>query len=98
MRAVGVAAWWLLPTKPNWASTKQNFWAPHVIRDPSSQRYLMYYSAEPDTSPGKCLAVAMSSAPQGPFVESGSPMLCDDGFEHIDPMAIDDPKTGMPLL
>jgi len=85
-----------LPDKPAWARTKQNFWAPHVTA--SDERYFMYYSAEPDESTGKCLAVAVSSAPQGPFVDSGSPLMCGGGFEHIDPMAFDDPKTGMPLL
>jgi arabinan endo-1,5-alpha-L-arabinosidase len=88
-----------LPVKPSWAGTKQNFWAPHVIHHPPSGRYLMYYSAEPDASSGgKCLAVAVSRAPRGPFVDSGTPMLCGQGFEHIDPMAFDDPKTGTSLL
>ena len=34
--------------KPNWASTTQDFWAPHVVRD--GRRYIMYFSAKPDTS------------------------------------------------
>src|SRR5206468_6080049 len=32
-----------LPNKPAWASTTQDFWAPHVQR--AGARYIMYYSA-----------------------------------------------------
>ena len=87
-----------LPAKPRWSARKQKFWAPHVIFDASQRRYLMYYSAEPDDADGKCLAVATSGNPAGPFVDTGSPMLCGEGIEHIDPMAFDDPGTGMRLL
>jgi arabinan endo-1,5-alpha-L-arabinosidase len=87
-----------LPRKPKWGTRKQVFWAPHVIFDRELKRYFMYYSAEPDDAEGKCLAVATSDVPVGPFVDAGKPMLCGDGFEHIDPMAFDDPKTGKHLL
>ena len=85
-----------LPRKPDWAATKQNFWAPHVHYD--GQRYIMYFSAEPDAAGGKCLAVAVSSAPTGPFADTGTPLRCGSGIEHIDPMAFDDPQTGKRLL
>jgi arabinan endo-1,5-alpha-L-arabinosidase len=85
-----------MPTKPRWASRTQNFWAPHVIRE--GDTYFMYYSAERDTAKGKCLAVATSLAPGGPFADSGAPLLCGEGIEHIDPMAFDDPATGKRLL
>lgn len=85
-----------LPRKPSWAASKQYFWAPHVLHD--GARYIMYYSAEPDAATGKCLAVAVSAAPAGPFVDTGSPLLCGEGTEHIDPMAFDDPVTGGRLL
>jgi arabinan endo-1,5-alpha-L-arabinosidase len=87
-----------LPRKPGWAATKQNLWAPHVIHDPQRNAYFMYYSAEPDHARGKCLAVAVSGSPLGPFEDSGSPMICGHGNEHIDPMAFDDPQTGKRLL
>ena len=87
-----------LPEKPRWAATKQAIWAPHVVRDPESRRYVMYYSAEPDRSEGKCLAVATAELPAGPFADSGEPLLCGERFEHIDPMAFDDPRTGKRLL
>ena len=64
-----------LPQKPVWASRKQAFWAPHVVYDAQRSRYVMYYSAEPDAASGKCLAVAVSSVPQGPFADAGGPLL-----------------------
>lgn len=87
-----------LPLKPGWGKTKQNFWAPHVLYDPRKDLYFMYYSAEPDEARGKCLAVATAARPHGPFVDSGKPMLCGRGIEHIDPMAFDDPRSGKRLL
>lgn len=87
-----------LPVKPEWGRTKQWFWAPHVLYDAGSGRYFMYYSAEPDDARGKCLAVATATRPEGPFVDSGKPLLCGSGIEHIDPMAFDDPQTGRRLL
>ena len=88
-----------LPAKPGWASRTQDFWAPHVQRD--GPRYIMYFSAKPDTSDerhGLCLAVATSATPWGPFVDMGHPLKCGQGFVNIDPMAFDDPATGKHLL
>lgn len=85
-----------LPVKPRWAATTQNFWAPHVVFD--GARYIMYYSAEPAGAKGKCLATAVSAGPAGPFTDSGGPLLCGEGIEHIDPMAFDDPQSGRRLL
>jgi arabinan endo-1,5-alpha-L-arabinosidase len=87
-----------LPGKPAWALAKQAFWAPHVLYDVELKKYFMYYSAEPDQQRGKCLAVATSEHPAGPFADSGAPLVCGDGLEHIDPMAFDDPQTGKRLL
>jgi arabinan endo-1,5-alpha-L-arabinosidase len=88
-----------LPAKPSWASTTQDFWAPHVIRD--GARYVMYFSAKPDSADeqhGLCLAVASAASPAGPFVDMGHPLQCGEGFVNIDPMAFDDPATGKRLL
>ena len=88
-----------LPVKPAWASKTQDFWAPHVLRDRS--RYIMYYSAKPDTSDerhGVCLAVATAKSPAGPFTDMGHPLRCGETFVNIDPMAFDDPATGKHLL
>ncbi len=85
-----------LPVKPVWANQTQNFWAPHVTQ--VGNTYYMYYSADPNTKAGLCLAVAVSNSPAGPFVDSGKPLKCGTSFINIDPMAYDDPKTGKRLL
>lgn len=88
-----------LPAKPSWASKTQDFWAPDVVREGS--RYIMYYSAKPDTADerhGLCLAVATAERPEGPFTDMGKPLQCGEGFVNIDPMAFDDPATGKRLL
>lgn len=87
-----------LPEKPAWGRAKQWFWAPHVLYDPALRIYFMYYSAEPDDAQGKCLAIATSDRPEGPFVDKGTPLLCGRGIENIDPMAFDDPASGRRLL
>ncbi len=85
-----------LPVKPSWANQTQNFWAPHVVF--ADNRYLMYYSADPNSQTGLCLAVASASSPAGPFTDKGAPLKCGSGFVNIDPMAFDDPNTGKHLL
>lgn len=90
-----------LPQKPVWASNTQDFWAPDVSFH--NGRYHLYYSAKPDaalTDParGLCLAVATAENPQGPFFDSGAPLLCGEGFVNIDPFAFEDPATGKRLL
>lgn len=87
-----------LPEKPHWARHKRILWAPDVVYDTTSGTYVMYYSAEPDATRGKCVAVATATAPQGPFHDVGTPLVCGPGFENIDPMAFDDPGTGRHLL
>jgi arabinan endo-1,5-alpha-L-arabinosidase len=88
-----------LPAKPSWAAGTQDFWAPHVQRD--GPRYIMYFSAKPDTSDerhGMCLGIATSPSPLGPFIDIGHPLRCGSGFVNIDPMAFDDPESGKHLL
>jgi arabinan endo-1,5-alpha-L-arabinosidase len=101
-RSRDLARWDLLgdalPEKPAWGARKQWFWAPHVLYDAQRRTYFLYYSAEPDDARGKCLAVATSKEPRGPFVDAGRPLLCGEGIEHIDPMAFDDPGSGRRLL
>jgi arabinan endo-1,5-alpha-L-arabinosidase len=88
-----------LPQKPAWAATSQRFWAPDVSRHPDG-RYLMYYSAQPnDPAVGLCLGVAVAERPEGPFRDSGQPLLAGGpGFENIDPMRFVDPADGRQWL
>lgn len=85
-----------LPLKPSWAQTTQAFWAPHIHF--ANSKYYLYYSADPDTRDGLCLAVAVANSPQGPFVDSGKPLACGPSFSNIDPMAYFDHETKKTLL
>jgi arabinan endo-1,5-alpha-L-arabinosidase len=85
-----------LPVKPVWANQTQKFWAPHVSQH--GDAFYLYYSADPNTLTGLCLAVATAKHPQGPFTDIGKPLKCGKSFVNIDPMAYDDPRTGKRLL
>lgn len=86
-----------LPVAPTWANT--HYWAPHVLFDSTLRKYVLFYSGESvSDSTGKCLGVAYADRPEGPFTDKGTPLICGEGFEHIDPMAITDPLTGKKLL
>jgi arabinan endo-1,5-alpha-L-arabinosidase len=85
-----------LPNKPEWASTTQDFWAPHVVED--GGRFYMYYSALPNDRQGMGIGVAISDNPLGPFIDKGAPLVYGHGFVNIDPFAFDDPQTGQKLL
>ncbi|WP_181304539.1 glycoside hydrolase family 43 protein [Rufibacter sp. XAAS-G3-1] len=85
-----------LPAKPNWAT--KDFWAPHVLFDSTLQKYVLFYSGEKGRDTGKCLGVAFSDKPEGPFIDKGAPLICGGGFVNIDPFAFVDPKTGKKLL
>lgn len=80
----------VMPGKPSWGSTKQNFWAPHVE---GTGPYYLYFSGELETG-GMCIGVATSPTPQGPFVDVGKPIKCGPGFEVIDPFVFTDPSSG----
>ena len=60
----------MLPTKPSWAHTTWNFWAPHVAPNPQST-WVMYFAAQHDTG-GMCIGVATASGPGGPSVISST--------------------------
>lgn len=86
-----------LPQKPSWAS--KDFWAPHVLFDKVNMQYYLYYSGEsPDSEVGKCIGVAISKNPEGPFVDIGKPLISGESFVNIDPMAFDDPLSGRKYL
>jgi arabinan endo-1,5-alpha-L-arabinosidase len=85
-----------LPIKPAWANQTQKFWAPHVSQ--FGDTFYLYYSADPNTLTGLCLAVATAKSPRGPFTDSGQPLKCGESFINIDPMAFDDQRTGKRLL
>ncbi|MGY3051988.1 arabinan endo-1,5-alpha-L-arabinosidase [Pedobacter sp. UYEF25] len=84
----------VLPVKPIWAKSTQDFWAPHVLFDDENQQFVLFFSAKSDDSKfDKCIGVAFSSKPEGPFVSTERPIVSGPGFENIDPFAIRDKKT-----
>jgi arabinan endo-1,5-alpha-L-arabinosidase len=85
-----------LPSKPEWASTTQDFWAPHVLED--GGRFYLYYSALPNDRQGMAIGVAISDNPLGPFTDKGSPLIYGHWLVNIDPFAFYDPQTGKKLL
>lgn len=87
-----------LPKKPKWASNTQGFWAPDVFFDNRLNKFVMFFSADPNELTGKCLGVAYADNPLGPFKDKGEPLLCGSGFRNIDPKGFVDPKTGKHLL
>ncbi len=88
-----------LPQKPVWADSTQDFWAPHVLYDSALKQYVMFFSAESDdTATDKCIGVAFSPGPTGPFIDKGTPLVSGKGFVNIDPMALIDPVTKKKIL
>ncbi len=86
-----------LPEGASWG--KSQFWAPHVTYDPALKQFIMYYSAQSKTDTlGKCIGVAFSEKPEGPFIDKGTPLISGKGYVNIDPFAMIDPQSGKKLL
>jgi GH43 family beta-xylosidase len=67
------------------------FWAPEVVEHEG--KFYMYYSGSTTPSDeSHRIRVAVADAPTGPFVDSGKPVLPDEGFT-IDPNPFLDPRT-----
>ena len=88
----------VLPQKPKWASNTQGFWAPEVFFDAKLNKFVMFFSADPNELIGKWMGVAYADNPLGPFIDKGEPLMKGPDFRCIDPKAIIDPKTGKHLL
>jgi len=67
-------------------------WAPAIaIKD---GKFYFYYSVGPQGATPSRIGVAVGTSPQGPFVDSGKPLLTGgNGFEAIDPMVFIDSKS-----
>jgi beta-xylosidase len=68
-----------LPKLPAWSSG--DTWAPEVAKTPTG--YVLYYTAHdsdirrPDSNGAQCITLAVSAAPEGPFVDSSkAPLVC----------------------
>jgi hypothetical protein len=79
-----------------WIPAGKQAWAPGVAEKNGS--FYLYYSVGPKPS---YIGVAMADSPAGPFIDSGAPLLFDDGdpgFEAIDAMVFTDPASGQSYL
>jgi Glycosyl hydrolases family 43 len=88
-----------LPQLPSWAQ-KGNTWAPSVVYDSATARFVMYYTATEITSGEQCIGEATSLTPLGPYVDTSSlPVECQLGIGgSIDPDIFTDPQTGTSSL
>ena len=77
-------------------------WAPAVAT--RNGKWYLYYSVGPQNPTPSRIGVAVASRPEGPFVDSGKPLLTGElvkdghGFEAIDPMTFVDRKSGKAYL
>lgn len=72
-------------------------WAPHMQY--ANGKYFLYYAVGPQNPTPSRLGVAICSAPQGPCIDSGKPLLTGgNGFEAIDPEVFVDPQSGKAYL
>ncbi|MEG3086771.1 family 43 glycosylhydrolase [Sphingomonas sp. PB4P5] len=78
---------------------KEHFlWAPGVAT--KDGKWYLYYSVGPQNPTPSRIGVAVASRPEGPYVDSGKPLLTGElvkdgrGFEAIDPMTYVDAKSG----
>lgn len=72
-------------------------WAPGVAQ--ANGRYYLYYSVGPQNPTPSRIGVAVADRPQGPFIDSGRPLLTGGtGFEAIDAAIFTDPSDGKRYL
>ena len=69
-----------LPTKAIWAAD-QDYWAPHVVR--KGDTYFLFYNAKTGRA-GQGIGLAISLSPEGPFVDSGQPLVYGESYINID--------------
>ena len=65
-----------LGSHPSWAQG-DDVWAPAVTKL-SATSYVLYASFVHDDTGKRCIGVATSSSPEGPFEGVGTPVVCDD--------------------
>lgn len=76
---------------------EHGLWAPSLAA--ANGHYYLYYAVGPQNPTPSRLGVAVGDRPDGPFVDSGRPLLTGGtGFEAIDPMVFVDPKSGTAYL
>jgi beta-xylosidase len=83
--------------KNNDGAPRHDLWAPGIFHE--NNKYYLYYSLGTPNAMQCKIGVAVSDTPDGKFKDIGHPLLSSSpGFQAIDPMVFDDPKTGDHLL
>lgn len=78
-------------------ASKHQLWAPGICQ--ANGKYYLYFSVGPQNPTPSRIGVAVASAPDATFVDSGKPLLTGGhGFEAIDAMVFKDPESGKHLL
>ena len=76
---------------------RHHAWGPSAIE--KNGTWFFYYSVGPQNPTPSRIGVAVGAGPQGPFRDSGKPLLTGGGgFEAIDPMVFTDPRSGKSFL
>lgn len=97
LRSADLAAWSpvgdALGAPPAWAEVgngpDDGVWAPAVLR--RGDGFLLFSSVRHRATGLRCLALATSADPAGPFADTGAPFWCDDDRNGaIDPSVLDD--------
>jgi hypothetical protein len=74
-----------MPTKPAWAASATQLWAPTVDR--FGDRWIMWFAADrvapPDPANPQCIGRAFATSPMGPFVPEASPVHCGIGGHGV---------------
>ena len=77
-------------------------WAPGVVT--RGGKWYLYFSVGPQNPTPSRIGVAVADRPQGPYRDSGAPLVTGElvhdghGFEAIDPMVFVDPRDGAAYL
>ncbi len=64
----------IFPEQPGWA--EGSFWAPELVHDELSGRFIVYYGAKKRNGP-ICIAVATAESAAGPYIDHG-PLVCQE--------------------
>jgi arabinan endo-1,5-alpha-L-arabinosidase len=82
-------------TMPLWTAEGCRYWAPEVHR--LKGQYVCYYSS-PDRNNRFCIGVGTSPSPEGPFRDSGEPLVVNERVGLIDAGFFQDPETSRPWI
>jgi len=85
---------------PAWIDQSAGIWAPDMIQIPTSNEFVVYFAAqlnasahsgttETPQSGARCIGVAESSSPSGPFTVQPNPVVCLEGYGASDDMTAD---------